>query len=150
MKNRVLVFFLFLSLFSFNNYGQFELSDLVQLRAMDHEAFELFILNKGFDFKEAKVDHECRYVHYVKHTGSSKRYICLEEGSSSNTHMSHRLNYQSSSPQELESLLEAMVSTGYERTSSMKDTYEDRPGESLVFEKGDIELWLFKWEDRLN
>ena len=147
MKNRTFVFFLFLSIFSFNSYSQFELSDLIQLRGMEHDEFELFILKRGFDYKESKVDHECRYVHYVKHSDSDKRYICLEEGATSTVHLSHGLNYQSSSRQELGELLTSMAIAGYELISSTKGTYEDLPGESIVFAKGDTELWLFKWED---
>ena len=147
MKNRALVFFLFLSIFSYNSYSQFDLSDLIQLRSMEHNEFEHFILKKGFNYKESKVDHECRYVHYVKRSESDKRYICLEEGATPNVHLSHCLNYQSSSRQELGELLTSMAVSGYKLISSTKGTYEDRPGESVVFEKGDTELWLFKWED---
>ena len=147
MKNSTLIFLLFVSIFSFKGYSQFELSELIQLRGMDHNEFEFFILKNGFDYKASKVDHDCRYVHYVKHTDSDKRYICLEKGVAQNVQLSHRLNYQSSSRQELGVLLTGMAVYGYKLISSTKGTYEGRPGESVVFQKGDTELWLFKWED---
>ncbi len=147
MKNSALIFFLFVSIFSFDSYSQFELSDLIKLRGMDHKEFEFFILKNGFDYKASKVDHECKYVHYVKRSDSHKRYICLEKGAAPDVDFCHRLNYQSSSSRELAELLTSMAVYGYNLISSTKGTYEDRPGESVVFQKGDTELWLFKWED---
>ena len=147
MKNRALTFFILLSLFSFNSFSQFELDDFVKLMAMEHDEFELAILKKGYDYKDSKEDHEYRYMHYVNRSYSDKRYICLEQSLNSNQHLGHSLNYKSSSLQELGELLTSMAVSGYKLTSSTKGTYEYRPGESVVFEKGDTELWLFKWED---
>ena len=147
MKNTAIVFFLFLSVYSFSGLSQFELPDLIRLSQMQQAEFELFVLQKGYDFKKSNVDHECRFVHYSKYNEVNKRYICTKEITSSNIDANQGLNYQSSSNKDLMNLKEYIESNGYELISETKGDFDDRQGVSIVYKKGDIELWFFQWDD---
>ena len=147
MKNRAIVFFLFLSMYSFSGLSQFELPDLIRLSQMQLAEFELFVLQKGYDYKKSNVDHECRFVHYRKDNEVNKRYICTKEITSVNMDANKWLNYQSSSSKDLVNLKEYVESNGYELISEVKGDFDGRKGVSIVYKKGDIELWFFQWDD---
>jgi len=147
MKNRALVFFLFISMFSFSGFSQFELPDLIRLSQMQSEDFELFVLQKGYDFKKTITYDKNRFVHYRKYNRVNRRYICMKEFTSLNKDVKKCLNYQSSSNKDFINLKEYVESNGYELISENKAEFDDRHGVSMVYKKGDIELWFFHWDD---
>ena len=57
------------------------------------------------------------------------------------------LNYQSSCNKDFINLKEYVESNGYELISENKAEFDDRNGMSMVYKKGDIELWFVHWDD---
>jgi len=147
MKNRALIVFLFISMFSFSGLSQFELPDLLRLSKMNPADFEFYVLQKGYDFKKTITYDKNKFVHYRKFNKVNRRYICMKELSSLDMDVRKCLNYQSSSNKDFINLKEYVESNGYELISENKAEFDDRNGMSMVYKKGDIELWFVHWDD---